>query len=95
MCGIEGVVFYKEKHSEKDTCYHFNLYGYNHNGNEVLMTKDHIFPKSMGGSETLKNMQTMCGPCNYFKGDMYMKEDRGQCAKSVIKTNNALQHVFR
>jgi len=94
MCGIAGVAFYKEKHSKKDNCYHFNLYGYDCYGNEILMTKDHIFPKSMGGSETLKNMQTMCQPCNQFKGTMCMKEDRGQCAATVTNTVNAVRLVY-
>ena len=48
--------------------FHLNLYGIN-NGEEVMMTKDHIVPKSKGGSNGLKNMQTMCTVCNEIKGN--------------------------
>jgi len=37
-------------------------------GHEVLMTKDHIIPKSKGGKNTLKKYQTMCTHCNCRKG---------------------------
>lgn len=37
-------------------------------GDEVPLTKDHIVPKSRGGSNEFKNYQTMCGPCNWDKG---------------------------
>ena len=50
------------------TSYHFNLYGVNEDGKEVLMTKDHIIPKSHGGKNNLSNYQTMCKKCNERKG---------------------------
>jgi len=34
----------------------------------ILMTRDHIFPKSMGGKDSLDNSQTMCSRCNSVKG---------------------------
>ena len=48
--------------------FHFNLYGIRDNGKEVLMTKDHIMPKSRGGKNILSNYQTMCTKCNTKKG---------------------------
>lgn len=66
-CGIEGKYFAKEKHF-KDRSYHLNLYAVDENGNEVLMTKDHILPHSKGGSDDISNYQTMCEPCNKAKG---------------------------
>lgn len=50
---------------------HFNLYATNEYGHEILMTRDHIIPKSHGGSEHISNMQTMCRPCNERKGPTY------------------------
>ena len=49
--------------------YHLNLYAKDKEGHEVLMTKDHIHPKSLGGRNTLENMQTACRPCNGKKAD--------------------------
>lgn len=67
-CGITGTFFAKEKRIN-DKSYHLNLYGYDKNGNEVLMTKDHILPKSKGGEDILDNYQPMCEKCNTEKGN--------------------------
>lgn len=67
-CGIEGIVFYKEKKKE-DKNFHFNLYGFNKIGEEVLMTKDHIIPKSKGGKNFIDNYQPMCVDCNSRKNN--------------------------
>lgn len=67
-CGIEGKYFAKEKVS-CDKSYHLNLYAIDENGKEVLMTKDHILPKSKGGQDHIDNYQTMCVNCNVAKGN--------------------------
>ena len=38
-------------------------------GRKVSMTLDHIIPKSLGGSNTLDNLQSMCKICNKEKGN--------------------------
>lgn len=48
---------------------HLNLWHLNKGGMR-LMTKDHIYPKSKGGSDHLDNLQTMCVNCNNAKADM-------------------------
>lgn len=68
-CGVEGKYFVKEK-SVPNENYHFNLYGLDENGEEVLFTKDHIFPKSKGGPDNITNYQTMCKVCNENKANM-------------------------
>lgn len=69
-CGIRGRYFYKEKdRGQKREVYHFNLYALDSDGNEIMMTKDHIIPKSKGGKDKLDNYQTMCSNCNEAKGD--------------------------
>lgn len=68
-CGLEGTVFIKEKH-RCESIWHFNLYGYNEQGNEVLFTKDHIIPRSRGGSNKVENLKTMCRPCNEKKNNI-------------------------
>ena len=67
-CGIEGRFFAKERTKDQET-YHLNLYAINEHGEEVLMTKDHIVPKSKGGYARLDNLQPLCAPCNVQKGD--------------------------
>ena len=67
-CGIKGSYFVKEK-TEDQSPWHLNLYALNEDGEEVLMTKDHILPKSKGGRDFLDNMQTMCCICNVKKGN--------------------------
>lgn len=69
-CGIEGSFMAKEQQTSatQPDRWHFNLYAVK-DGVEVLMTKDHIHPKSKGGKDTLDNFQTMCMPCNKAKGN--------------------------
>ena len=64
-CGIQGNIFLLEI-SPPATRPHFNFY--HRDGNRlILMTKDHIIPRSLGGSEKLSNLQTMCSTCNNLK----------------------------
>lgn len=67
-CGTRGFIFALE-HSKINKDYHLGLYGYDEVGDEVLLTIDHIFPKSKGGKNILKNYQTLCKDCNVEKGD--------------------------
>jgi len=69
-CGLEACYFALERnvHNEGPSC-HFNLYGLTQSGKEILFTRDHIYPKSKGGPNTLDNLQIMCEVCNSRKGD--------------------------
>jgi hypothetical protein len=49
--------------------WHFNLYALREDGVEILMTKDHIVPKSKGGHHAMYNYQLMCQKCNSHKGN--------------------------
>ena len=44
---------------------HFNFYS----EDGMMMTKDHIVPRSKGGRNNLDNYQTMCYTCNQEKAD--------------------------
>jgi HNH endonuclease len=68
-CGIEGKYFALEKFPADLNIYHFNLYAVNDEGEEILMTKDHIIPISKGGLDIFENYQTMCSKCNVEKGN--------------------------
>jgi 5-methylcytosine-specific restriction endonuclease McrA len=63
-CGVVGTHFVLEQdfnHARP----HLNLY----TDDGILMTKDHIIPKSKGGKNDLSNYQTMCERCNAKKAD--------------------------
>lgn len=69
-CGLKGRYFWLEQDkSQTGTAYHFNLYGIDADGNEVMLTKDHIIPKSKGGTSSIENYQTMCDRCNEKKSN--------------------------
>lgn len=67
-CGVVGSVFRLQKQSNRDETPHLNLYGLK-DEEWILMTQDHIFPRSKGGKDRLDNLCTMCEECNMKKGD--------------------------
>jgi 5-methylcytosine-specific restriction endonuclease McrA len=87
VCGIQGKYFALERHKSqtKSKRYHFNLYAIDTNGEEVLMTKDHITPRSLGGSNDFTNMQTMCIHCNHAKGNGRNEKVNEEISKILSK----------
>ena len=67
-CGLTGQYFAAENTEKSSPNYHLNLYTINEAGEEVLMTKDHIFAVANGGKNSMSNYRTMCQPCNHAKG---------------------------
>ena len=72
-CGIVGNVMRLEyndtdKNRTPDRA-HFNLYCVREGQEDVMMTKDHILPKSKGGKDNLDNLRNYCSPCNWERGD--------------------------
>lgn len=45
------------------------------NGKYVLMTRDHIIPRSLGGINDVKNLRVGCQPCNSARGNSMNEED--------------------
>lgn len=69
-CGIVGAFFAIEKHNGQETeKFHLNLYGLTNSNKEVLMTVDHVIPRSRGGEDKVSNLQPMCTFCNCLKGN--------------------------
>lgn len=71
-CGRVGT-FFMLRRNESPTAApdsaHLNLWCEDEDGTLVMLTKDHIQPKSKGGANALRNYQPMCVLCNTEKGD--------------------------
>lgn len=65
-CGVEGKYVNLECCSNMGN--HLNVYA-EKNGQAILLTKDHIYPKSKGGLDSIKNYQVLCERCNEEKSD--------------------------
>lgn len=74
VCGLYGQVFFLEKLLQ-DKNPHFNLYS-KENDNYVLMTKDHIIPRSKGGKNNLSNYNTCCSICNFLKDNCEINKEK-------------------
>lgn len=68
-CGIRGLFFALERQLPNTEMPHFNMYGLDAKMREILMTQDHIIPRSKGGTNQMDNLQTMCERCNSKKAD--------------------------
>jgi hypothetical protein len=91
-CGIKGSFFAKERHVRAVLQpYHFNLYGFDERGNERMLTKDHIVPKSKGGSDDLSNLQVMCIKCNGKKADQITLKDARRNLCTLLTTQKSLK----
>lgn len=76
-CGRVGTIMSLDKFKAKSKIpsAHFNLYAEKPGGRFVMMTKDHIVPKSKGGAKLwIGNLQTMCEKCNAKKADKIIVE---------------------
>jgi 5-methylcytosine-specific restriction endonuclease McrA len=71
-CGVEGVHLLSTV--DPGGGHHVDLY----TANFVMMTVDHILPKSRGGASTLANYQPMCQHCNGRKGNSLETVARNQ-----------------
>mgnify|MGYP001610860199 CR=1 FL=1 len=72
-CGLTGNVMRLEyndtdKNRTPDRA-HFNLYCVREGQEDVMLTKDHILPKSKDGKDTLRNLRNYCAPCNWEHSD--------------------------
>jgi len=63
FCGVEGTQIL---HSlDKYNNLHIDIF----TDSLILMTVDHIFPKSKGGAYHISNLQPLCRGCNILKSD--------------------------
>jgi hypothetical protein len=87
-CGLQGVKFCLEL-SPSDKNPHFNLYAIE-NGRFILMTKDHMHPKSYGGIDIHSNYQTMCAICNNLKGSCNISLEKIKELRKLYDDNKNL-----
>lgn len=88
ICGLEGNRMILEM-NQNDSAPHFNLYA-EENGRLVLMTKDHIVPKSKGGSEDLENFRVMCHTCNNLRGNYDLTLDQIRYLRTIYNNEAKL-----
>lgn len=75
-CGIPASFVAVERTlGAHQTGYHINVYAIDANGKEVMLTHDHVIPKSKGGPSTLENGQVLCSRCNFKKADTLPDKD--------------------
>jgi hypothetical protein len=67
-CMCHATHWKLESYNEKPAEAFLTLWGTSSDGYEVRMTMDHIRPVSKGGGNNIANLQTMCYPCNQWKG---------------------------
>ena len=73
VCGREGIYLVEGRGYGGDI--HIDLY----DREFVLMTVDHILPKSKGGKATLDNLRPMCAHCNGRRGNK-LEENLAGCS---------------
>ncbi len=100
-CGIEGEYYALEqtakrgKNAQPD--WHLNLYGtkvVDGKAFEVMLTQDHIIPKSKGGPHTVENLQTMCGLCNRDKDSTNDEIFKNGNSSVTFKNINSVAQKF-
>jgi hypothetical protein len=74
-CGCKADRWIAEKHKQELIGNAMlNLYG-NQNNNIVMMNRDHIIPRSLGGANVIENLRVACEACNSKRGNALDEND--------------------
>lgn len=74
-CGYRILFFAAQRHkSQADAGVHLNAWTIK-DDRVVMMTHDHIVPKSKGGTNTVENGQVMCASGNARKGSKLLEKE--------------------
>ena len=91
-CGRIGTVFYLQENEKGRRI--LNLFSLT--DIEVMMTVDHIIPKSKGGKNDMNNLRTMCFPCNVRRGNKIDLADlNDDLAKKLFYSGAGMQFFGR
>lgn len=99
-CGLEASFFAieRDRKSEPGASYHLNLWGVDQEGEELIFTHDHKLARALGGPDNINNTQTLCGACNWKKGELegLIVEkiiELGKDHPEVVKLKASLHHL--
>lgn len=92
-CGLYGQIWILQSHKklgDSEQRPHLSLYAINRSDQLIMMTQDHIYPRSAGGADGIQNLQTMCNDCNQRKGNSlpdarYSDRDIGALAERGLR----------
>jgi len=102
-CENKASFFAVERSTGTNSPYHINLYDYDKDGAEILFTHDYILARGLGGSDTIDNTRTSCGPCNWKKGKLehLIKHTTDENEKNILEEQlkqflpNHLKNTFK
>lgn len=68
-CGLQGTLWVIWMESKKKiVVIHHDLAAVV-DGKYVMLTRDHVIPRTKGGASTADNLACACAPCNHAKGN--------------------------
>ncbi len=87
-CGCSATHVVTWKH-ENENYWHIDYFAQRPDGSMKMMTKDHILPKSLGGTNQLTNLRAMCRTCNGNRGNTVTNREMIEmCANAKSHTSH-------
>lgn len=74
-CGARADRWVADKGRKHQGAFVLNLWGSKQDGRLVMMTRDHIIPKSKGGKDVIANLRPGCESCNSTRGSIMDEAD--------------------
>ena len=76
-CGVTADRWIvRHQHNDTNKPPVVELFAYTHKKKLVMMTRDHIVPKSRGGLDIVQNLRCACEPCNRDRKNVLTTEDK-------------------
>lgn len=96
FCGVKASLWII-RHQQNDTNKPpvMDLFCYTSKNNLVMMTRDHIVPKSWGGLDDVQNLRCACEPCNRARKNVLDDKDRQFMVENPHLYNYKIPREFR